>query len=85
MKNLVLVVVWAYMVFAILAEVASTYLLSGFYVVTSVVGILAASQAVAIIVFFMDLRNEPGSLRIFALVPIMFLSALLVAMIASLG
>jgi hypothetical protein len=33
----------------------------------------------------MQLKDEPGSLRLFALIPIMFLSALLIAMLASLG
>jgi len=51
----------------------------------TVVSILATSQAVAIILFYMQLKDEPGALRLFALIPIMFLSALLIAMLASLG
>jgi len=77
--------VWAYMVFAVLTEVAASYYVTEFFTKSAVVGVLAASQAVAIVLFYMDLKNEPGSIRLFALVPLMFLSALLIAMIASLG
>jgi hypothetical protein len=52
---------------------------------TAVVATLATSQAVAIVIFYMQLKEEPGSLRLFALIPIMFLAALLIAMVASLG
>lgn len=77
--------VWAYMVLAILAEVAASYEVANFFAKSAVVGLLAASQAVAIVIFYMDLKNEPGAVKLFALVPLMFLSALLLAMIASLG
>lgn len=73
------------MVLAVVVEVFASYSISDFFVKSAAVGILAASQAVAIIVFYMDLKNEPGSVRLFALVPIMFLSALLIAMVSSLG
>jgi caa(3)-type oxidase subunit IV len=72
------------MVVAVLAEVEVFYSLSG-GALTAVVSILATSQAVAIVLFYMHLKDEPGSLRLFALIPLMFLSALLIAMIASLG
>ncbi len=68
-----------------LTEVAASYAITDFFTKSAVVGILAASQAVAIVLFYMDLRNEPGAIRLFSLVPIMFLSALLIAMISSLG
>jgi heme/copper-type cytochrome/quinol oxidase subunit 4 len=85
MRDSVVLGVWAYMVTAVLAEVESFYALSGTPVLTAVVSILASSQAVAIVLFYMHLKDEPGSLRLFALIPIMFLSALLIAMVASLG
>jgi len=85
MKPLVTFGVWAYMVIAVLAEVEAFYLLHIFATVATVVTVLATSQAVAIVLFYMQLKDEPGSLRLFALVPIMFLSALLIAMLASLG
>lgn len=85
MRSLVLFGVWVYMMVAVAAEVTAFYLLDGVLVVTSVVSVLAASQAVAVVIFYMDLKDEPGSIRLFALVPLMFLSALLIAMLASLG
>ncbi|HME18578.1 MAG TPA: cytochrome C oxidase subunit IV family protein [Nitrososphaerales archaeon] len=85
MRDSVVLGVWAYMVAAVLAEAESFYSLSGAPVLTAVISILASSQAVAIVLFYMHLKDEPGSLRLFALIPIMFLSALLIAMVASLG
>jgi cytochrome c oxidase subunit IV len=85
MRNTTFIGVWAYMVLAVLTEVAASSYVTDFFTKSAVVGVLAASQAVAIVLFYMDLRHEPGSVRLFALVPIMFLSALLIAMISSLG
>lgn len=85
MKNSVVVGVWAYMVLAVFTEVACFYALTSVPVLTVVVSILASSQAVAIILFYMHLKDEPGSLKLFALVPVMFLLGLLIAMVASLG
>ena len=85
MRNKAFLGVWAYMVLAVLTEVAASYNIADFFTKSAVVGILAASQAVAVVLFYMDMRNEPGSIRLFALIPIMFLSALLIAMMASLG
>jgi Prokaryotic Cytochrome C oxidase subunit IV len=77
--------VWAYMMVAVLTEAGSFYLIHSYDTVATVVTILATSQAVAIVLFYMQLKDEPGSIRLFALIPIMFLSALLIAMLASLG
>jgi hypothetical protein len=85
MKSLVALGVWAYMVVAVLAEAETALMVQTFSTVAAVVTILATSQAVAIVLFYMQLKDEPGSLRLFALIPIMFLSALLIAMLASLG
>ena len=85
MKTSVLLGVWAYMIIAILAEVFAFYVARGTEALNLVVGLLASSQAVAIVLFYMHLKDEPGSLRLFALIPLMFLSALLIAMIAALG
>ena len=70
---------------AVLAEVETFYMVSVYSTAAAVITILATSQAVAIVLFYMQLKDEPGSLRLFALIPIMFLSALLIAMLASLG
>jgi len=73
------------MMVAVLTEVFSFYNIASYSSMATVVSILATSQAVAIVLFYMQLKDEPGSLRLFALIPIMFLSALLIAMLASLG
>ncbi len=85
MKTWVALSVWAYMVVAVFVEVEAFYMIQAYSTLATVVSILATSQAVAIVLFYMQLKDEPGSLRLFALIPIMFLSALLIAMLASLG
>ena len=85
MRTWVALGVWAYMVVAILAEVETFYIVPVYSTVAEVVTLLATSQAVAVVLFYMQLKDEPGSMRLFALIPIMFLSALLIAMLASLG
>jgi anaerobic C4-dicarboxylate transporter len=77
--------VWAYTVVSVLAEVEAFYLINVYTTVIAVVSLLATSQAVAIVLFYMQLKDETGGLRLFAIIPIMFLSALLIAMLASLG
>ena len=73
------------MVVAVLTEVFAFYRIANYSTMATVVTILATSQAAAIVLFYMQLKDEPGSLRLFAVIPIMFLSALLIAMLASLG
>lgn len=73
------------MLVALATEVAVFYTHDSAIVVTAAIGILAASQAVSIVIFYMHLKDEPGSIRLFALIPVMFLSALLIAMVATLG
>ena len=85
MRTIVGIGVWAYMVIAVLTEVGVFYLYPPYSVLVTVVSLLATSQAAAIVLFYMQLREEPGSLRLFAIIPIMFLAALLIAMLASLG
>jgi hypothetical protein len=85
MKTSIALGVWAYMMLAVLTEVFAFYRIANYPTMATVVSILATSQAAAIVLFYMQLREEPGSLRLFALIPIMFLSALLIAMLASLG
>lgn len=85
MRTSIALGVWAYMVVAVLAEVEAFYLITAYSTAAAVITVLATSQAVAVVLFYMQLKDEPGSLRLFALIPIMFLSALLIAMLASLG
>ncbi len=85
MRTWVALAVWVYMVLAVLAEVDAFYMITVYSTLATVVSILATSQAVAVVLFYMQLKDEPGSLRLFALIPVMFLAALLIAMLASLG
>jgi hypothetical protein len=77
--------VWLYMLLSVITEVAAFYMLNSAAVITTVITTLAASQAVAVVLFYMNLKDEPGSLKLYGIIPLMFLSALLVAMLASLG
>ncbi|MDA4126273.1 MAG: cytochrome C oxidase subunit IV family protein [Thaumarchaeota archaeon] len=85
MKTSIALGVWAYMVVAVLAEVEVFYMITAYSTAAAVITVLATSQAVAVVLFYMQLKDEPGSLRLFALIPIMFLSALFIALLASLG
>jgi hypothetical protein len=85
MRTSIALGVWAYMVVAVLAEVEAFYLITAYSTAAAVITVLATSQAVAVVLFYMQLKDEPGSLRLFALIPIMFLSALFIALLASLG
>jgi len=70
---------------AVLGEVLTFYYVKGAAAQIEVIVTLAMSQALAVAVFYMQLKDEPGSVRLFALVGMMFLAALLIAMVASLG
>ncbi|MDG6988800.1 MAG: cytochrome C oxidase subunit IV family protein [Nitrososphaerota archaeon] len=85
MRTVVGAGVWVYMVLAVLTEVIIYYQHLVYPVLVSAVSILATSQGVAIVLFYMQMKDEPASVKLFAIIPIMFLSALLVAELASLG
>jgi len=73
------------MILAVVVEVLFFYTIGTYATLATVVSILAGSQALAIVMFFMHLKDEPASLRLFAVIPVMMLSALLIAMLATLG
>ena len=85
MRSVVALGVWAYMVVAVLSEAIAFYRIPAYATMASVVSVLATSQAIAVVLFYKQLKDEPGSLRLFALIPLMFLSALLIAELATLG
>lgn len=77
--------VWAYIIAAVIAEVyISAYMRNNASGYTAI-SLLATSQAAAVVLFYMQLKEEPNSIRLFAVVALMFLAALLAAMIATLG
>jgi len=85
MRNRVLLAVWLYTVAAVVVEVyTSQNVSSGLYAASAVIA-FALSQAAAIVVFYMGLKDEPGSLILMVLIPVMFLAGLLISVVASLG
>ena len=85
MRDSVLVAVWLYTVIAVLAEVYTAQHVSDTLTAASAVVLFALSQAAAIVAFYMDLKDEPGSLILMVLIPVMFLAGLLISVVASLG
>jgi len=85
MSNSVLVAVWLYTIIAVLAEVYTAQHVSDTLTAASAVVIFALSQAAAVVAFYMDLKDEPGSLVLMVLIPVMFLAGLLISVVASLG
>jgi hypothetical protein len=85
MKTTVLVVVWLYTLVAVIAEVyAAENIANELYAASAVIA-FALSQAAAVVVFYMNLKEEPGSLILTVLIPLMFLAGLLISLVASLG
>lgn len=85
MKSSALFFVWVYLVAATFVEVSVAYSIPFSPLVLLALGILSTSQGISIMLFYMHLKNEPPSIKLFAILPLMFLAALIVAMIASLG
>ena len=85
MRTPVLAAVWAYTMGSVLVEVYAAQTISNVYFVAGALVAFALSQAAAIIMFYMNLHEEPGSLKLLILIPIMFLSGLLITLVASLG
>ena len=85
MRTSTIASVWAYMLLAVAGEVLTFYYVAGATAQIVVISILALSQSVAVGIFYMQLKDEPVSIRLFAIVGVMFLAALFIATVASLG
>ncbi len=85
MKASILAGVWVYTLVTIIAEVYAAETVHNVLVASSAVVAFALSQAAAAVLFYMNLKEEPGSLIIAVIIPIMFLAGLLISMVASLG
>ena len=85
MKTSVLLSVWIYTLVAIVAEVYVSYAVSNFYYAASAIIAFAISQGAAVVAFYMNLREEPGSLILMVIIPLMFISGLLITVVASQG
>jgi heme/copper-type cytochrome/quinol oxidase subunit 4 len=53
--------------------------------VTATIIAFALSQGAAAMLFYMDLKDEPASLKLLVLIPLMFIAGLLITVVASLG
>lgn len=73
------------MLIAVIAEVYAAESIPNVVTAATAVIAFALSQAAAIVLFYMNLKEEPGSLIITVIIPLMFLAGLLISMVASLG
>ena len=85
MRVQVLAGVWLYTILALVTEVYASENIPSVITAATVVIIFALSQAAAIVLFYMDLKDEPGSVILMVIIPIMFLAGLLISVVASLG
>ena len=82
MRTNVIMGVWAYTLLTVLAEV---YVAQHVPSPTPAIVAFALSQAAAVLLFYMDLKDEPGSVIVMFVIPLMFISGLLISIVASLG
>jgi cytochrome c oxidase subunit IV len=85
MKSLDMFVIWVYLAAATVIEVFLFYRFTGDVFVNYAISVLALSKAIFIFAFYMHIRYEQRSLKIFSIIPLFFLLALLAGMFASLG
>ncbi|MDG7011304.1 MAG: cytochrome C oxidase subunit IV family protein [Nitrososphaerota archaeon] len=87
MKTPVLVGVWIYTLVAVAAEVYVGLAYDPTHLLYSAAAIIAfaISQAAAVVAFYMNLKEEPGSLILMVIIPLMFISGLLITVVASQG
>lgn len=85
MKSWVLAAVWVYTLLAVVAEVYVSYAVSSVLFETTAIIVFAISQAAAVVAFYMNLKEEPGSLILMVIIPLMFISGLLITVVASQG
>lgn len=85
MENFGLIGVWAYLVAATVAEVAVFYLFPASTLVYTSIGVLAASKAVLIVLYFMHLRYEPRSIQILIIPPAFLVVVLVLDLVFSIA
>jgi cytochrome c oxidase subunit IV len=85
LKTPILVGVWIYTLLAVVAEVYVAYSVSDLLYSATAIIVFAISQAAAVVAFYMNLREEPGSLILMVIIPLMFISGLLITVVASQG
>jgi hypothetical protein len=80
MKNLASLGVWAYLIASNIAQVVIFYMNLPLAIAYLSIGVLAASNAVTIAIFTMELKNEPRSLHYLVLAPIVLVMVLILAL-----
>lgn len=84
METFGLIGVWAYLVAATVAEVIVFYIFPASTLVNTSIGVLAASKAVLIVLYFMHLKYEPRSVQLLIIPPAFLVVVLVLTMVFSL-
>jgi len=74
--------VWIYTLLTVVLEVFVSQNIPG---ATPAVIAFAFSQAAAVLLFYMELKDAPGSVIVMFMIPLMFIAGLLISIVASLG
>ena len=77
--------VWIYLMAATVAEVVLYYLLPASTLINLSIGLLAASKAVLIVMYFMHLKYEPRPIQYLILPPTLLVAVLILTLIFSVG
>jgi cytochrome c oxidase subunit IV len=77
--------VWIYLMAATVAEVLLFYLLPTSALVSLSIGLLAASKAVLIVMYYMHLKYEPRPIQYLILPPTLLVSVLILTLIFSIA
>ncbi len=85
MKIALTIGIWIYLVAATVLEVVIFYLLPAAAIVNLSIGILAASKAVLIVMYYMHLRYESRSIQFLILPPTLLVAVLILTLIFSVG
>ena len=84
MRSLDMFLIWVYLAAATVIEVYLFYSFTGPFV-SEAISVLAVSKGVFIFAFYMHIRYEQRSLKVFSIIPLFFMMALLLGMFASIG
>ena len=85
MKVALTVGVWIYLVAATVAEVILFYFLPTSTLINLSIGLLAASKAVLIVMYYMHLKYEPRSIQYLIFPPTLLVAVLVLTLIFSIG
>ena len=85
MKIALTIGVWIYLVAATVSEVVLYYLLPASSLINLSIGLLAASKAVLIVMYYMHLKYEPRSIQYLILPPTLLVAVLILTLVFSVG